>query len=88
MRKFKLTLDNGTELTVHQPTVRMWYDGYRQAKSDSDVFRSVAEICSRNDEGITIEPDYVRDEFTTDDFKRFAMDFPKWVENVHDDPNS
>lgn len=89
MRKFDYTLDNGTKLTVHQPTVRMWYEGYMKAKTDEEVFRSVAEICNRNDEGISIDADYVRDQFTIDDFKTFVSDFPKWVENIHEtDPNS
>lgn len=89
MRKYDLKLDNGTQLTVHQPTVRMWYEGYRTAKTDEAVYKAIADICNRNDEGINIDADYVCDQFTMDDFKRFAREFPKWIENEHEtDPNS
>ena len=89
MRKYDLKLDNGTRLTVHQPTVRMWYDGYRNARTDEAVYKAIADICSRNDEGIAVEPDYIKDNFTMDDFKRFASEFPKWIENeLSTNPNS
>lgn len=89
MRRFKLTLDNGTELTIKPPTLRMYYKELLKPKNDPQLFNAVAEICNRNDEGIRITEEYVIDNFTTDDLDRFMHDFPKWVKNERSaDPNS
>lgn len=81
MRKFKLTLDNGTKLHIHPPTVRQYYDKYLSAGNDEDVYRTIAEMVSRNDEGITFTRDDVIDKFTVDDFAGFIEDFPDWIVN-------
>ncbi len=88
MRRFAFRLDNGTALTIHPPTLRQYYKGLLLAKNDPQLFRSVAEICSRNDEGTEITEEYVVDNFTTDDLHRFMKDFPAWVNNEKEsDPN-
>lgn len=88
MRKFKLTLGNGTKLHIHPPTVRQYYDKYLSAGNDEDVYRTIAEMVSRNDEGITFTRDDVIDKFTVDDFSGFIEDFPDWIVNEKDsDPN-
>lgn len=88
MRKFKFTLDNGKSLTIQPPTVRMYYKGLMTAKSDPQLFQSIAEICSRNDEGIRFTEEKFIDNFTTDDFSRFMSEFPKWVQKTREaDPN-
>lgn len=88
MRKFKLTLDNGTKLHIYPPTVRQYYDKYLSAGNDEDIYRTIAEMVSRNDEGITFTRDDVIDKFTVDDFSGFIEDFPDWIVNEKDsDPN-
>ncbi len=88
MRRFNLKLDNGTALTIKPPTLRQYYKGLLLAKNDPQLFRSVAEICGRNDEGTEITEEYVVDNFTTDDFHRFMKAFPAWVNGEKEsDPN-
>jgi len=88
MRRFEFALDNGTVLHIQPPTVKMYYKGYLAAKNDPQLFRSIAEICSRNDEGLTIDESCIEDNFTTDDLGRFMEEFPKWIKGVRDsDPN-
>lgn len=89
MRRFAFELDSGTKLSIKPPTVRMYYKGLLIAKTDPELYRSIAEICSRNDEGIALSEEYIIDNFTTDDLARFMRDFPAWVnEERRADPNS
>lgn len=88
MRRFNFKLDNGTALTIKPPTLRQYYKGLLIAKNDPQLFRSVAEICNRNDEGIEVTEEYFVDNFTTDDLHRFVKDFPAWVNDEKEsDPN-
>lgn len=88
MRRFTLSLDNGTVLNIKPPTLRMYYKGLLTAKNDPQLFRSVAEICSRNDENKAISEEYIIDNFTTDDLNRFMKEFPEWVKGEREaDPN-
>ena len=88
MRKFKFCLENGQKLTINPPSVRLYYSSYATAKSDSDLFKSIAEICNNNDEKIPVTTDYLLDNFTVVDLQRFTAEFPKWVSNTRDsDPN-
>ncbi|NLT08215.1 MAG: hypothetical protein GXY08_01760 [Ruminococcus sp.] len=89
MRRFKFTLDNGTRLTIKPPTLRQYYKGLMIAKTDPQLFRSIAEICNANDEGIPITEEYVIDNFNTDDLSNFLRELPAWVkEERASDPNS
>lgn len=89
MRKFNFTLDNGTTLTVQPPTLRMYYKGLLKAKNDPELFSAIADICNRNDEGISVTEEFVIDNFTTDDFDKFTKQFPAWVNAVREsNPNS
>lgn len=88
MRRFKFRLDNGTEFTIKPPTLRQYYKGLLLAQTDPQLFRSVAEICSRNDEGTEITEEYIVDNFTTDDLQRFMKEFPAWINTEKEsDPN-
>lgn len=88
MRRFNFKLDNGTALTIKPPTLRQYYKGLLIAKNDPQLFRSVAEICNRNDEGTEVTEEYIVDNFTTDDLYRFTKDFPAWVNGEKEsDPN-
>lgn len=88
MRRFIFILDNGTQLTIKPPTLRMYYKGLRCAKTDPQLFNAVAEICGRNDENISVNEEYVIDNFTTDDLSRFLKELPAWIDNVRaSDPN-
>lgn len=89
MRRFEFTLDNGTKLSIKPPTLRMYYKGLLNAKNDPQLFGSVAEICTRNDENINITEEYVIDNFTVDDLNRFMKELPAWVSAERKaDPNS
>lgn len=88
MRRFNFKLDNGTVFTIKPPTLRQYYKGLLIAKNDPQLFRSVAEICSRNDEGTEVTEEYVVDNFTTDDLHRFMKELPAWVNSEKEaDPN-
>ena len=88
MRRFLFTLDNGTKLTIKPPTVRQYYKGLKTASTDVQLFRAIADICSRNDENIPVTEEYVIDNFTVDDLHRFFKDFTVWVDSVRSsDPN-
>lgn len=88
MRKFNFKLDNGKRFTIKPPTLRQYYKGLLTAENDPQLFRSVAEICNRNDEGTEVTEEYIVDNFTTDDLHRFMMDFPAWVNGEKEsDPN-
>lgn len=88
MRKFKLTLDNGTKLNIHPPTVRQYYEKYISAGNDEDIYGTIAEMISRNDEGITFTAEDILDKFTVDDFSGFIEDFPELVRKEKEsDPN-
>lgn len=89
MRRFEFKLDNGTELNIKSPTLRMYYKELRTVKNDEQLFAAVAEICNRNDESVAIDKEYVIDNFTTDDLKRFMRELPAWIENERaSNPNS
>ena len=88
MRKFKVTLDNGMKLNIHPPTVRQYYEKYISAGNDEDIYGTIAEMISRNDEGITFTAEDILDKFTVDDFSGFIEDFPEWVRKEKEsDPN-
>ena len=89
MRRFKFTLDNGVTLNIMPPTLRMYYKELRTAENDAQLFVAVAHICNRNDENIEITEEYIIDNFTTDDFRRFMRELPSWIENERSaNPNS
>ena len=88
MRRFDLMLDNGTRLTIKPPTLRMYYKELLTAKNDPQLFNAVADICNRNDENVPITPEYVIDNFTTDDLSRFMRELPAWISSERtSDPN-
>ena len=88
MRKFNFTLDNGTVLTISPPTVRTYYKGFVSAKTDGQLFSAVAEICNKNDENISVDCDFVLNNFTVDDFNRFVRNFSDWINSEkNSDPN-
>lgn len=88
MRKFKFALDNGTKLTINPPSARLYYRKYSLAKSDSQLFEAIAEICNNNDEKVPVTVDYLLDDFTVTDLQRFTAEFPKWIADTRDsDPN-
>ena len=87
MRKFKFSIDNGTAFTVHAPKLCR-YKAFLTAKGDDEVYTSVADIVSDNDEKKTIDKDYISNEFTVDDLSRFYKEFPAWLSNEKEaDPN-
>lgn len=89
MRRFEFTLDNGTSLHIKPPTLRAYYKEYRNAKTDPELFRAIATICSNNDEGLKFTEEKVIDTFSTDDLRKFMENFPKWInEERTSDPNS
>ena len=89
MRRFILKLDNGVKLTIKPPTLRMYYKGLLNAKTDPQLFAAIADICNVNDENIPVSEEYVVDNFNVDDFSRFMKDFPAWISRERDsDPNS
>ena len=89
MRQFKFSLDNGTILLIKPPTLRMYYKEFLKAKNDPELFNSVANICNRNYNEIKVTEEYVIDNFTTDDLKRFMKDLHAWVNAERNaDPNS
>ncbi|MDE5620348.1 MAG: hypothetical protein K2I80_07485 [Ruminococcus sp.] len=88
MRKFEFSLENGQKLTINPPSVRLYYRKYATAKSDSDLFESIAEICNNNNEKIPVTVDYMLDNFTVIDLQYFTANFPKWISDTRDsDPN-
>lgn len=88
MRKFRFYLDNGTILTINPPSARLYYRKYALAKTDSQLFEAIAEICNNNDEKIPVTVDYLLDNFTVTDLQRFTAEFPKWINGERDsDPN-
>lgn len=89
MRRFNFTLDNGTALTIKPPTLRMYYKELKTAKTDPQLFNAIAHICDRNDEDIRITEEYVIDNFTVDDLRRFMKELPEWIAGEREaDPNS
>ena len=88
MRKLKIELDCGQIITVHPPTVKQYYKDRGNIKSDEDLFAHIADVYSRNDEGIVFTGDDVLEKFTTDDFDFYTNGYLKWVKNVKEnDPN-
>ena len=82
MRTIKVTLDSGRTITVLPPTVRQYYKERIGISGDDDaVFRFMADVYSRNEEGISFTADEVLDTFTTDDFNFFWNEFLEWVKN-------
>ncbi|MBR4627787.1 MAG: hypothetical protein IKO47_08830 [Ruminococcus sp.] len=88
MRRFVFKLDNGTVLNIKPPTLRMYYKELRCASTDPQLFNAVADICGRNDEGIAVNEEYVIDNFTVDDLRRFVKELTSWIEGERaSDPN-
>lgn len=80
MRIYNLKLDSGETIAVKPPKLRH-YNNLLSAANDGEAITAIAEIIGR-------DTDYVCDNFTTDDAKRFIAGFPLWVENVkQSDPN-
>ena len=88
MRRFYFTLENGVKLTIKPPSLKAYYKGFLKAKTDEELFGSIAEICSRNDQDIQVDVDFILENFSTDDLAEFARRFPKWIQGERDaDPN-
>lgn len=88
MRKFRFNLDDGTKLTIHPPTVRQYYEKYLPAEYNKETCSTIAEIISRNDEGVTFTAEDIIDKFTVDDFSLFVEKFPEWIiKERESDPN-
>lgn len=80
MRVYNFKLDSGETIAVKPPKLRQ-YNNLLAAKSDSEAIKAIADIIGR-------DIDYVYDNFTTDDAKRFLYSFPAWIqETKQSDPN-
>lgn len=80
MRVYNFKTDSGETITVKPPKLRH-YNNLLSATNDAEAINAVAEIIGR-------DVDYVYDNFTTDDAKRFITEYPLWVENIkQSDPN-
>lgn len=87
-RKLIVSLDSGLTITVRPPTVRQFYEQRPAIKKNSETYAFIAEVYSRNDEGIKFTAEQVLNEFTTDDFRFFMEDYIGWVVHEHEnDPN-
>lgn len=79
-RTFELTLDSGETLTLGAPKLKD-YNALMAAQNDSQIIAAAADIIGKDAE-------YILDNFTTDDIKRFIRNFPAWVQGVKEsDPN-
>ena len=72
-RKLIVSLDSGLTITVRPPTVRQFYEQRPAIKKNSETYAFIAEVYSRNDEGIKFTAEQVLNEFTTDDFRFWFM---------------
>ena len=80
MRIYNFKLDSGEAIAVKPPKLKH-YNALLAAKSDSGAIKAIADIIGH-------DIDYVYDNFTTDDAKRFLYSFPAWVQEVKkSDPN-
>lgn len=80
MRTYEFELERGGKISVKPPTVRA-YNNLMSAKSDDEIIEAIAQI-TENDR------DYIENNFTYDDLRKFIMDFPLWVHNIKkSDPN-
>ena len=70
-RTFEFALDNGTKITVSSPTLRMWHN-FLESQKDSEIVGSISDIIGEN-------ADYIENNFTIDDLRRFIAEFPAWV---------
>ncbi|MCM1508301.1 MAG: hypothetical protein NC177_14405 [Ruminococcus flavefaciens] len=88
MQKFKFTTGYGQTLTINPPSARLYYRKYALAKTETETFEAIAEVCNNNDEKIPVTVDYLLDNFTAVDLQRFTANFPQWIANARDsDPN-
>lgn len=79
-RTFEFTLDNETKITVSSPTLRMWHN-FLESTKDSEIVGSISDIIGET-------TDYIENNFTIDDLRRFIADFPAWVNGEkQSDPN-
>ena len=79
-RTFEFTLDNETKITVSSPTLRMWHN-FLESTKDSEIVSSISDIIGEN-------TDYIENNFTIDDLRRFIAEFPAWVNGEkQSDPN-
>lgn len=79
-RTYNFTFDSGETLTLGAPKLRH-YNDLLSAKNDGQVITAVADIIGKDTE-------YILDNFTTDDIKRFVRDYPAWVQDIKEnDPN-
>ena len=80
MRIYDFELERGGKISLKPPTVRA-YNNLMSAKSDDEIIEAIAQI-TENDR------DYIENNFTYDDLRKFIMDFPLWVHNIKkSDPN-
>lgn len=81
MRKFEFTLDSGKKYCVKPPTLRQ-YNALLAAKHDGEMIAAVAAITGEY-------ADYIINNWSVDDARRFVREFPTWVKNEREsDPNS
>lgn len=79
-RTFEFTLDNETKITVSSPTLRMWHN-FLESTKDSEIVGSISDIIGET-------TDYIENNFTIDDLKKFIAEFPAWVNGEkQSDPN-
>lgn len=80
MRIYNFKTDSGETIAVRPPKLKH-YDKLLTAANDAEAIDAIADIIDRS-------ADYVYENLTTDDAKRFISEFPLWVENIkQSDPN-
>lgn len=80
MRIYDFELERGCKIAVKPPTVRA-YNNLMSAKSDDEIIDAIAQITEK-------DRDYIENNFTHEDLRKFIMDFPLWVHNIKkSDPN-
>lgn len=88
-QSFTFNFGDGVTLNIKPPTLRMYYKQLLTAKNDTQLFNAIANICNRNYDDIEVTEEYVIDNFTTEDLKRFMKELPAWVNAERQaDPNS
>lgn len=80
MRTFNFKFDNGDNITLGAPLLKVYKQLY-EISNDGDLVDAIALALGKDAE-------YVEDNFNTDEIGRFYLEYMAWIKNTkQSDPN-
>ena len=72
------------EINVKEPKLKVYrqFEALNDNSGIDDVIEAAAAILNSNKEGVSINAEFVEDNFTLDEITQFFEDFTNWIANA------